>query len=368
MAAQSELLAIPEAEVAALTLETVDPAVLPVVQGILQRRGPCLLRIQGHEVRFAWVDVQLREHAISISLACGAHDLLIGLDSLAAIDPLLIGEPFLLLPPSLRTLVVQRAVASLLSTAPRAVAESMQVASVQWAAAPSEREWPVKLGFRLERGERGCISRGVILARSAAGLAWFDLQLPTQPTRRQSDTQSLPIPIRIALGQSHLKTTALRHLSSGDVVWVQSARLTRVGVDVDCRIARHSVALATARHRQLHIKQIHGLAMHQQPPATDSLAAPGPVAIDTGRTPTSRDFEVPVTFDLGELALPLIQIERLQPGTLLQLPQDVSDATIQLRVGDSLVAQGVLVAIGKRIGVRITRVYLEESAPSHAAT
>lgn len=108
--------------------------------------------------------------------------------------------------------------------------------------------------------------------------------------------------------------------------------------------------------------------MHQQPPATDSPAAPEPVVIDAARTPTSRDFEVPVTFDLGELALPLTQIERLQPGALLQLPQDVSDATIQLRVGDSLVAQGVLVAIGKRIGVRITRVYLEESAPNRAVT
>jgi type III secretion system YscQ/HrcQ family protein len=367
MAAQSELLPMASADVA-MTLETIDPAVLPVVQGILQRRGPCLLRIQGHEVRFAWADVQLREHAMSMTLICGAHDLLIELDSLATIDPLLIGEPFQLLPPSLRSLVVQRALASLLSTAPRALGESTQVGEVRWATPPSEREWPVRLGFCLERGQNGCISRGVILARSAAGLAWFDQQLPTQPTRSQADIQSLPIPIRIALGRSNLKTAALRNLSLGDVVWVQSARLTRVGVDVDCRIARHSFALATARHRQLQIKQIHGLAMKQQPPATDVPAAPASVAIDSARTLPSRNLEVPVTFDLGELPLPLTQIERLQPGALLQLPQDVSDATIQVRVGDSLVAQGALVAIGKRIGVRITRVYLEESAPNPAVT
>jgi type III secretion protein Q len=371
MAAQPEMLERLSGAVTPLTLETIDPAVLPAVHALLQRHGPCVLRIQQQDIRFAWANVQLRENAISIAVACGGHELLIELENLGAIDPLLIGEPFELLPLALRSLVVQRAIASLLANAPRALAESIQVTDMRWRASASTRDWPIKLGFRLQRGENGGVSQGQLLARSAAALVWLEEQLPTQPARSRTNLQALPIPIRLMLGRTELTKSTLSNLAIGDVVWVQSARLTRAGVEIDCHIGNLSVALATVRHRQLHFKHTlqhnRELAMKQQPGA-DAPAAPRPIAVESDRTLPSRNLEVPVTFDLGELTLPLAQLERLQAGALLELPQDVSDSTIQLRVGNSLVARGALVAIGKRLGVRITRVYLEEREQPAAST
>lgn len=364
MAAQPELLERMSPDIAPLSLEPIDPTVLPAVRRLLERHGSGALRIQGQEIHFTWANVRLPEHAISVAVTCGAHSLVIELENLGAIEPLLIGEPFELLPPALRNLVMRRSIASLLTNAPRALAEAVQVTDVQWLSRQSAHDWPIKLGFRLQRGQDGCVTQGQLFASSAAAVAWLDEQLPATAANPRVRMQSLPIPIRLTLGQTALTTSVLRKLATGDVVWVQSARISRAGVDVDCRVGALSIALATVHHRQLRLKHTHGLAMKLQQAATEVPATAKPLAIEPDRTPSSRNLEVPVTFDAGELALPLTQLERLQPGALIELPQDVSDSTIQLRVGSSLIARGALVAIGKRLGVRITHVFLEESEPT----
>lgn len=364
MAAQPELLERMPSESTALPLEAIDPTVLPAIQRLLQRHGSGALRAQGQEIRFSWANVRIPANAISIALACETHSLLIELDHLGAVDPLLIGEPFELLPPSLRGLVVQRVIASLLSNAPRALAEAVQVTEVRWQATQNTHDWPIKLGFRLRRGDDGCATQGRLSASSADALMWLDEQLPVHPASSRANLHSLPIPIRLVLGKSDITTSVLRKLALGDVVWVQSARLTRTGVDTDCRIGARSVAAATIQHRQLKLKHTQGLAMTLQPSPAEASAPPKPVGLESDRTQSTRNLEVPVTFDAGEISLPLAQLERLQPGALLELPQDISDSTIQLRVGNNLIARGSLVAIGKRLGVRVTHVYLEEHEPA----
>jgi type III secretion protein Q len=358
MAAQPELLDHMATDASPLLLEAIDPAVLPAIQRLTQRHGPCSIQMRGQELRFSWASVQLSDLTLAVTVTSGAHTLQIELENLGAIDPLLIGEPFDLLPPALRGLVVRKAVASLLANAPRALAESLQVTDVRWQAHTAQN-WPIKLGFRLHRGGDGCVTHGQLLTHSAATLVWLDEQLPAHSAPR-ANLQALPIPLRLVLGRSEITTSTLRKLEIGDVVWMQSARLTRAGINVDCRIGTLSAAVATVRHRQLQLKNIQGLAMKLQSQTAEAPAKP--VATDSDRTPPSRNLEVPVTFDAGELTLPLSQLERLQPGALLELPQDISDSTIQLRVGNNLIARGALVAIGNRLGVRITHVYLEESA------
>lgn len=342
-------------------LESIDPAVLPVIQRLLHRHGPSTFKVGDTEIHFVWANVQPSEHGITITLASGAHSLQIELDNLGAIDPLMIGEPFELLPPALRGLVVRKTIASILTSAPRALAESLHITDIRWQAA-SRTDRPIKLGFRLQRGDEGCVTHGQLSVASAATLAWLDEQLPTQSEARRANLHLLPIPIRLVLGHTGLTTSAMRKLEVGDVVWVHSARHTRAGINIDCRIGALSAALATVRHRQLQLRNIQALTMKLQPQATDPTTPPKPVAIDAERVPSARTLEVPVTFDAGEISVPLSQLERLQPGAVLELQQDIADSTIQLRVGNSLIARGALVAIGRRLGVRITHLYLEENS------
>jgi flagellar motor switch/type III secretory pathway protein FliN len=65
---------------------------------------------------------------------------------------------------------------------------------------------------------------------------------------------------------------------------------------------------------------------------------------------------------LGELALTLQQIEHLQPGQTLELPQDVSESRVRLRVHGQTIAEGRLIVIGRKLGVRLERVGTVEAA------
>jgi flagellar motor switch/type III secretory pathway protein FliN len=67
-------------------------------------------------------------------------------------------------------------------------------------------------------------------------------------------------------------------------------------------------------------------------------------------------LETPVTFDLGEINMKVQDLERLQPGQIVDLPQDITATTVALRVAGRRVAEGTLVAVGRRLGVRISRI------------
>ena len=77
---------------------------------------------------------------------------------------------------------------------------------------------------------------------------------------------------------------------------------------------------------------------------------------------TTATLEIPVTFDLGELNVAVDALEHIQPGRLFELPQEVADAIVNLRVSGQLVARGKLVVIGRRIGVRVSDVRLSPDA------
>jgi len=77
---------------------------------------------------------------------------------------------------------------------------------------------------------------------------------------------------------------------------------------------------------------------------------------------THWQLDVPVTFDLGELHLQTADLERLQPGNVIELQQDVATAAVSLRIADRRIAEGTLVTIGKRLGVRISTVMAQREA------
>ena len=77
--------------------------------------------------------------------------------------------------------------------------------------------------------------------------------------------------------------------------------------------------------------------------------------------PQRWQLDVPVSFDLGELHLKIADLELLQPGHLIELEQDVATISVGLRVGERIIARGMLVAIGKRLGVRVSAILAPES-------
>ena len=63
---------------------------------------------------------------------------------------------------------------------------------------------------------------------------------------------------------------------------------------------------------------------------------------------------------MGRLVLPLSRLRELAPGQVLDLGLDVTTA-VTLRINGQVVAEGELVQIAERTGVRIRDVHLARS-------
>lgn len=338
------------------SLVTIDTSTRDAVNEWLKRRCAPLFQLGPEEFELRWLESAGDLWHVAIELSVGSHRALLLLDSLAALDPLLVGEPFTLMPHALRDLAVQRFAARILSYAPPALANALELRSIHWDGVGLP-EWRCRLPFVLRRRSDGTQLTGTLLFENAQGLKWLHGILPVDRTSEEVRL-SLPAPVRLSLGGSTISSTSLTALEAGDVVWIETANINREGVAVELtalrgrcswrgRVRRESLRIVAAA-------EFDSSAAQPRTPLSISPAVPG-----TGVHPMDAQrwqLEVPVSFDLGELQLQVADLQRLQPGQIIELPQDVATATVSLRVAERCIAEGTLIAIGKRLGVRISTV------------
>ncbi len=117
----------------------------------------------------------------------------------------------------------------------------------------------------------------------------------------------------------------------------------------------------------------------QQPPAAASApgdksaspAEPGkpgvraevsPPGIVEGPPSAWSTLELPVNFELDTARISLSELAALRPGSAIELDQPLDEAVVRLVCQGQTLGEGQLVAIGERLGVRITRMGLVNAA------
>ncbi|MHB8766876.1 MAG: flagellar motor switch protein FliN, partial [Deferrisomatales bacterium] len=91
-----------------------------------------------------------------------------------------------------------------------------------------------------------------------------------------------------------------------------------------------------------------------RPPAAD--AAAGRASPDIRNIDLIMDIEVEVLVRLGEATLALRDIQRLRPGSIVDLDKDI-DAPVELVVNDRVIAKGELVVVSSdHFALRITEI------------
>lgn len=335
-------------------LFTIDAATRDALNEWLTRRGAPVFHICADEFELNWLDSAAAHWHVAAEVGAGMHRAVVALDSFAALDPLLVGEPFTLMPAPLRDLAVHRLVARALTRVP-ALANALELRALHWNVEQLP-DWPCRLPFVLRRRSEGTQSTGCLLFENWLGLKWLHGLLPidAQSTRARL---SLRVPLRLSLGHSSIAAHSLQDLRPGDVVWIESGSIARDGIAVELhasagrclwrgRAQRHSLRIVTAEDLRIDTATSSTL----QPEYSSALhASTGAQPMDSQRW----QLDVPVTFDLGELHLKIVDLERLQPGHIVELQQDVATATVALRLAGRRIAEGTLIAVGKRLGVRI---------------
>ncbi len=87
-----------------------------------------------------------------------------------------------------------------------------------------------------------------------------------------------------------------------------------------------------------------------------AAARPAPEHQNMGNIDLILDIEVEVMVRLGESVVPLKEIQRLRPGSIINLDKD-TDAPVELVVNDRVIAKGELVVVGSdHFALRITEI------------
>ncbi|MCC5811372.1 MAG: type III secretion system cytoplasmic ring protein SctQ [Ectothiorhodospiraceae bacterium] len=322
-------------------LEQIDPAVKNALNRWLADRGPVRFSAEGQLFELHWSPPPVRL-VLGAELDIGGDSFLVALNGLTALDPLLAGEPFDRLPLPMRELVIERLLAAFIAVLPAGLADTVDLVAVHWSR-KSLPSWECRLGFTLLRPAAGSVSRGILATETPNALLWLHEQLPLPEAPARPGLEELPVPIRAELGRTWLDRVTLSDLAPGDVVWIETARITARGITATLLSPDRS------RHWECHVSH-HALRVAT--PAAGHTEKTG----ERPMTANTEALELPVTFDLGELPFALHELDSIQPGYLIELPQSVTDADIQLRISGSLFARGRLVVVGRRLGVQITHV------------
>ncbi|HEY5808984.1 MAG TPA: type III secretion system cytoplasmic ring protein SctQ [Povalibacter sp.] len=300
--------------------------------------------IGDRQYRLGWEEPSFPAMRIGAELTFGSRCVLLALEHLGPLDPLLVGDPFMLMPASLRDIVLQRMLAQVLAALPAVVRDSADLRAIHWTATTMP-QWECAQGFALSHLSTGSTSRGLIAAPSPADLEWLRTSLPASGLTPRRLRPGMRVPIRLQLGETRLDRASIDTLEAGDVVWISTAHHRRDGIAVNFRSPYADVTWNARIQRS-------SLRIWEQ-----RTSGAGPNLIHSGGDMSINEthpIEIPVTFDLGELSVTLQELEHLQPGHLFELPQEANSATVHLRVAGQVIAAGRLVAVGRRLGVRMT--------------
>jgi type III secretion protein Q len=215
---------------------------------------------------------------------------------------------------------------------------------------------------------------------------YLGLACPAEPPALQlerTDFDTLPVALRFVLGSTMLSLAELHSIARGDIIGIE--RWQPSGQALRCTATTkegHVTVSARAVGSRIVIDHIeeNPVTSIPRPDAPDgpaahvstanasnasnasNAAASDPLAGKADTAPAKElgltridALEVRVTFELDERSMPLAQLKALKSGYVIELEQPLNQSTVQIRANGALVGQGHLIAVGNKLGVRVSR-------------
>jgi type III secretion protein Q len=249
------------------------------------------------------------------------------------------------LPPELARLALEQAwsqLASALAPLKRGTPR-LQSATLDGAALPLPHRFSVALANELTEE-----SLGAELHTDSLGLMLMAGALASQPAEETPLPDTLPLQARLELGRTALASALLRSLRRHDVVLIDTPSLHHDD-DGGHRLLLVAGGAAAAQVR-VHGHHLEIIAPWKAPTMKLVTETPddGSAQIDVDAIP------VMLSFDLGEISLPLAALRELSAGQTFDLGRPLAGA-VRVRANGALVGEGELVEVDGRLGVALTR-------------
>ena len=269
----------------------------------------------------------------------------------------LLGEPRAeALPQELRTILLADAahgVVAALSAATRLSFEWLPVAD----AAPPASHAP-KVQFRVARADAASGSgwRGWLRFDDADAWAQFapPLGAALALATGAQPFAHLRYPLRWCIGATSIRLGEVRSIRPGDLVGVEQWRSHGAAIVAEAELGgRRLVALAEGS--RITIQQTRELTMNRPTDPTNAAAPAGDLQEAAGATLDRLDaLEVQLRFEVGDLEVSLGELRHLRAGHVFELGQPLNRSSVRILAHGNVLGQGHLVAVGERLGVRVS--------------
>jgi type III secretion protein Q len=255
-----------------------------------------------------------------------------------------------LLPHELRTLLLADAAQPLVE----ALEKTLRL-RFEWLASADHEANPRAGGFGFElRTHDGAIGLcGLVQLDDAAAL---DALVPAfAPPRRATPASfdTLRVPLRFEIGSTPIRLHEVRKIAGGDIISVERWRANGQALEVSATLGgRNGVRLdALADGSRITLKSLGE-------PAMNRASTEGPITTveEAVELPFDRldALEVTLRFEVGELSVTLGELKKLRPGHVFDLGEPMNKSAVRIVAHGNLLGQGHLVAVGDRLGIRVS--------------
>jgi type III secretion protein Q len=175
---------------------------------------------------------------------------------------------------------------------------------------------------------------------------------PVSPVRYGA-LDRLRVPLRFGLGRTRLKLAEVRGIERGDIVAIEEWRAAGPAVVVDAAPGGRAGPRFTALAEGSRIT-IQPLTEHPMDrPADTPLATAAPPSPELAVDRLDA-MEVTLRFEVGDLQISLGELRNVRAGHVFDLGQPLNRGPVRIVAHGNLLGKGTLVAVGDRLGVRVS--------------
>jgi type III secretion protein Q len=339
------------------SLPRTDPASVRVLNKLYRNSTPCTISARHTGYQVLWqteAGAASRAHD-SFRFKLGAHVGHLGLDAPSVAE--LLGERRAdMLPSDLRYILLADAV----QPVAEAVEKSLRL-HFEWRPAEGPAAHPAAFQFDPERAgffkavavDGGDALRGFVQFEDAAAL---DALVPADtgpgslPIPPAFD--SLRLPLSFLIGSTPILLREISNIRRGDIISIEQWRSSGAGIEVTAELggaAGHRLS-AIAEGSLITVQQPRDSAMKPETPTLPSSTA------ESGHLPIDRldGLEVNLRFEVGDLSLSLGELKSIHAGHVFDLGQPLNRTTVRILAHGNVLGKGYLVAVGDRLGVRVS--------------
>lgn len=338
------------------SLPRTDPASVRVLNKLYRNPTPCTIstRHAGYQVLWhAEAGAANRAHD-SFRFKLGTHVGHLGLDAPSVAE--LLGERRTdLLPSDLRYILLADAVQPVVEAL-----EKLLRLHFEWR--PTENPATHQAAFEFDPERAGFFKaiaadgsdalRGFVQFEDATTL---DTLVPAESSPGSSPIpwafDSLRLPLSFLIGSTPILLREIGKIRRGDIISIEQWRSSGAGIEVTAELggaAGHRLS-AIAEGSLITVQQLRDSAMKPETPTHPSSAESGHLPIDR-----LDGFEVNLRFEVGDLSLSLGELKSIHAGHVFDLSQPLNRTTVRILAHGNVLGKGYLVAVGDRLGVRVS--------------